>query len=400
MERTNTTERLSKLRSLMKENNVDIYSKQFGHRNGRLSLTQYAVVPSEDSHASEYVSEDFSRREYISGFTGSAGWAVIAPNEAILSTDGRYFNQAGKELDDNWTLLKQMVPGVPTWQEWAAERAKDGKTVAVDPTLLTNNVARKLGDIIEGGGAAPLVGLTENLVDKVWGSERPKPPSKPVKIHPEQYAGKSVQAKLTDLRAEMAKKRCPGFFVTMLDEIAWLFNLRGDDVTYNPVFYSYAIITPEEALLYVDPSKVDSSVSEHLKSNDVQVKPYDSFFADVDERSKQSGGEQGGKFQMAVEGSWALKKALGGDSKVDQVKSPIAVAKAAKNDVELKGMRDCHVRDGAALIKFFAWLEDQIVAKKASVDEVQASEQLNVFRSQQDLFVSDSFEAISSTGAK
>ncbi len=357
-------------------------------------------MPSEDSHSSEYVSDNFSRREYISGFTGSAGWAVISQDDAILSTDGRYFNQASKELDNNWTLLKQNVSGVPTWQEWIAERAKQGQAVAIDPTVVTGGVAKKLSESIETAGGPPLMALNENLVDKVWDNERPKAPVKPVTIQSEKYAGKSVQAKLAELREEMAKKKCPGFYVTMLDEVAWLFNLRGDDVEYNPVFYSYAVVTPKEVFLYVDSSKLDASVSEHLQSNHVQVKSYESFFGEVEQLSKQGGGEHSGKFLMTSSGSWALQRALGGESKVEEVKSPIAVAKAVKNEVELKGMKDCHVRDGAALIKYFAWLEDQIVTRKASLDEVQAAKRLSAFRQEQDLFVSDSFEAISSTGPK
>lgn len=357
------------------------------------------VVPSEDSHSSEYVSDNFSRREYISGFTGSAGWAIISEKEATLSTDGRYFNQASKELDNNWTLLKQNVPGIPTWQEWVAERAKEGKAAAIDPALVTSGVAKKLSETIETAGGPPLMALDENLVDKVW-EGRPMPPVKQVTIQPEKYAGKSVQAKLAELREEMAKKKCPGFYVTMLDEVSWLFNLRGDDVEYNPVFYSYAVVTPKEVFLYVDSAKLDAKVTEHLQSNNVQIKPYDSFFGEVEQLSKQGGGAHDGKFLMTSSGSWALQRALGGETRVEEVKSPIAVAKAIKNEVELKGMRDCHVRDGAALIKYFAWLEDQIVTKKASLDEVQAAQQLSAFRQEQDLFVSDSFEAISSTGPK
>ncbi|GKT88022.1 exocyst complex component Sec8 [Colletotrichum tofieldiae] len=302
MERIDTTNRLSRLRELMKERNVDVY-----------------VIPSEDSHASEYIAGCDARREFISGFSGSAGCAVVTLDKAALATDGRYFNQASKQLDQNWQLLKQGLQDVPTWQEWSAEQSTGGKVVGVDPELITGSIAKKLAEKVKRSGGSDLVPLDQNLVDLVWAKDRPARPKNPVKVLPNKFSGKDVKTKLKELRQELDKKNSRAFVVSMLDEIAWLFNLRGDDIPYNPVFFSYAIITSDSATLY--------------------------------------------------------------------------------NKNEMGGMRACHIRDGAALIEYFAWLEDQLVAKKVKLDEVQAADKLEQLRSKQKDYVGLSFDTISSTGA-
>ncbi|KAI1497512.1 putative Xaa-pro aminopeptidase P [Biscogniauxia marginata] len=386
MEKVNTTARLSELRKLMGENKVDVY-----------------IIPSEDSHSSEYIAPCDARRTFISGFTGSAGCAVVTHDKAALATDGRYFNQAAKQLDDNWLLLKQGIQDVPTWQEWSAEQAGGGKVVAVDPTLLTSGTAKKLSEKITKSGGKKLEPIAENLVDRVWGSDRPARPSKPVIVLGEKRAGKDVKTKLADLRKELEKKKALGFVVSMLDEIAWLFNLRGNDIPYNPVFFSYAIITPDEATLYIDSVKLNDESQSYLSENGVTIKPYKDIFDDATvlgdtARTSRKDPSQGKKFLISNRASWALKRALGGDDMVEEIRSPLGDAKAVKNETELEGMRACHVRDGAALIEYFAWLEDQLVNKKATVDEVQGADKLEAFRAQKKDFVGLSFPTISSTG--
>lgn len=373
----------------MKEHNVQIY-----------------VVPSEDSHSSEYIASCDARREFISGFTGSAGCAVITETAAALATDGRYFNQATQQLDENWTLLKQGLQDVPTWQEWAAEQSAGGKTVAVDSTLVTGSAAKKLAEKIRKSGGSDLVPLDVNLVDKVWADSRPARPQQGIRVLSEKFAGKSVQSKLADLQAELEKKRSPGVFISMLDEVAWLFNLRGNDIPYNPVFFSYAVITPKGAALYVDESKLGEECRAHLAKYAVDVKPYETFFRDVEKLHQQfvastakEGGAPVGSFLMSNKGSWALKRALGGDTAVEEIRSPVGDAKAVKNETEMEGMRACHIRDGAALIQYFAWLEDQLINQKVVLDEVQAADKLEELRSQKEHFVGLSFPTISSTGA-
>ncbi|GFP60516.1 probable Xaa-Pro aminopeptidase P [Trichoderma asperellum] len=389
MAKTSTTHRLAQLRALMKEHNVQIY-----------------VVPSEDSHNSEYIASCDARREFISGFTGSAGCAVITETAAALATDGRYFNQATQQLDENWILLKQGLQDVPTWQEWAAEQSAGGKSVAVDSTLVTGSAAKKLAEKIRKSGGSDLVPLDVNLVDKVWADSRPARPQQGIRVLSEKFAGKSVQSKLADLQAELEKKRSPGVFISMLDEVAWLFNLRGNDIPYNPVFFSYAVITPKGAALYVDESKLDQECRAHLAKYEVAVKPYETFFRDAEQlhaqfvaSTEKEGAPPAGSFLMSNKGSWALKRALGGDTAVEEIRSPVGDAKAVKNETEMEGMRACHIRDGAALIQYFAWLEDQLVNQKVVLDEVQAADKLEELRSQKEHFVGLSFPTISSTGA-
>ncbi|KAJ5176737.1 Xaa-Pro aminopeptidase P [Penicillium canariense] len=382
MATVDTTERLSQLRQLMKEHKVDVY-----------------IVPSEDSHQSEYIAPCDGRREFISGFSGSAGTAIISLSKAALSTDGRYFNQAAKQLDNNWHLLKRGIEGVPTWQEWTTEQAQGGKAVGVDPSLITASGARKLAETLEKNGSS-LVGIQQNLVDLVWGKDRPSRPSEKVRVHPVKYAGKPFQEKVAELRKELETKKKAGFIVSMLDEIAWLFNLRGSDIPYNPVFFSYAIITPTTAELYVEADKLTPEVTAHLGQN-VVVKPYDSIFADakaLGTARSQSTSEAPNKFLLSNKASWALSLNLGGEDQVEEARSPIADAKAVKNEVELEGMRACHIRDGAALTEYFAWLQNELINKKTVLDEVDAADKLEQIRTKHDFFSGLSFDTISSTG--
>ncbi|KAJ9612596.1 hypothetical protein H2200_004193 [Cladophialophora chaetospira] len=387
MEKVDTSKRLSQLRDLMRKHKLDVY-----------------IVPSEDSHQSEYIAPCDARRAYVSGFTGSAGTAIITLEKAALATDGRYFNQASKQLDDNWHLLKQGMEDVPTWQEWTTEQAEGGKTVGVDPTVITASDARKLSETLKKKSHATLVGVAENLVDKIW-SDRPPRPTEKVIVLDEKYSGKTYQEKLDDLRKDLKKKKTAGMVVSMLDEIAWLFNLRGNDIPYNPVFFSYAAITPDSATIYIDSSKLGPEVKEHLEGA-VTIKPYDALFSDLTSIAEAAVNESQAngttkhrdpRLLLSNKSSWALYLGLGGEDKVEESRSPIADAKAIKNATELEGMRQCHIRDGAALIEYFAWLESELQSG-SWLDEVQAADKLEEIRSKGKHFVGLSFDTISSTG--
>lgn len=294
---------------------------------------------------------------------------------------------------------------MPTWQEWVADESEGGKLVGVDPAVVTASEAKKLAEKIKKKGGKDLVPVKDNLVDRVWGQDRPQRPNNKVSILPLEYSGKPLPDKLEVLRKELDKKKRAGFFVSMLDEIAWLYNLRGSDIPYNPVFFAYALVTPDHAILYVDENKLDQSVISHL-GQFVSVKPYEAVLDDaktmgdslIKAKNTQNSTDKF-KYMLSSKASWALQQALGGEDNVEEVRSPIADEKAVKNETELRGMRECHIRDGAALVQFFAWLEDQLTNKKASVDEVAAADKLERYRSQKDLFVGLSFPTISSTGA-
>ncbi|SZF05745.1 unnamed protein product [Blumeria hordei] len=388
MDKIDTTDRLSRLRGLMESSKIDIY-----------------IIPSEDSHSSEYIAPCDTRRSYISGFTGSAGCAVVTLQKAALATDGRYFNQATKQLDSNWILLKQGMQGVPTWQEWTAEQSENGMRVGVDPTLITAPDARKLAEKIKKRGGCGLIPVKTNLVDQIWGSERPAKPMEPVVVLDQQFTGKDITTKLKDLRTELEKKKSCGFVVSMLDEVAWLFNLRGNDIPYNPVFFSYALITLTTATLYIESSKLNEKAKEYLKNNGVKLQPYESIFEDCQALVLSMFGEASNqprvdpkKILISTKTSWALKVALGGESNVEEIRSPIGDAKAIKNEIEMAGMRACHIRDGAALIEYFSWLEQKLLVENASIDEVTAADKLEELRSKQKYYVGLSFDTISSTG--
>ncbi|TVY38170.1 putative Xaa-Pro aminopeptidase P [Lachnellula subtilissima] len=375
MEQINTTERLTRLRELMKKYEVDIY-----------------IIPTEDSHASEYIAPCDARREYITGFSGSAGCAVITHEKAALATDGRYFNQASKQLDENWLLLKQGLQDVPTWQEWSAEQSEGGKIVGVDPTVISAPDARKLVEKIKKRGGQDLVAVDDNLVDIIWGNNRPANPTEPVKILPRNFAGIEVKAKLEELRKELEKKKSSGFIVSMLDEVAWLFNLRGNDIPYNPVFFSYAAITPTTATLYVNSSKLSSECKMYLTDNGISMRPYHKVFEDMDVfcKSLETPSEDGVP-EAKIKKVFGIYQDFLGAEKSSWWQ--------LKNLTELEGMRACHVRDGAALIEYFAWLEHQLTVEKVELDEVVAADKLEELRSKQKNFVGLSFDTISSTGA-
>jgi len=252
---------------------------------------------------------------------------------------------------------------------------------------------------------ATLVGVSENLVDHIW-TDRPDRPAEPVIVLSDKYAGKSFKDKLDDLRKDLKKKKSAGMVVSMLDEVAWLFNLRGSDIPYNPVFFSYAAVTPHSATLYVDATKIGQEIRDFL-GDLVEIKPYDALFSDLTAIAEAAVNEADAdstakskpqKLLLSNKSSWALSLGLGGEDKVEEARSPITDAKAIKNTTELEGMRQCHIRDGAALIEYFAWLEDELVSKGETLDEVQAADKLEEIRSRGDHFKGLSFPTISSTG--
>jgi Xaa-Pro aminopeptidase len=291
----------------------------------------------------------------------------------------------------------------------------------VDPTVITAEGARKLSERIKKKGGKKLQPVKENLIDLVWASEKPPRPVNKIIVLDVKYTGKKFEDKLEDLRKELEKKKSPALVLSMLDEIAWLFNLRGSDIDYNPVFFAYAIVTPTDATLFIDEDKLTPEVRAHL-GNAVKIKPYNAVYDDLEVlnstflRYNQEVIENKGptkKYLISKSSSWALSEGLGGDGHVEEIRSPVGDAKAIKNETELEGMRQCHIRDGAALSEYFAWLEDQLIAKGAKLDEVEAATKLEQIRSyvlnslhvselivcrKHKNFVGLSFDTISSTG--
>ncbi|KAK7059763.1 putative Xaa-Pro aminopeptidase P [Favolaschia claudopus] len=372
-----TSQRLETLRKLLAQEQVHAF-----------------VVPSEDQHFSEYLAECDERRAFISGFNGSAGCAVVTPDKAFLFTDGRYFLQAEQQLDKNWTLMKQGLPEVPTWQEFLHKKIDPNSRIGIDSTLLSASDAENLKKALQPRGSQ-LVSLSKNPVDSVWAQDRPPRPTSQVFSLDVKYSGESHLDKIKRLREEIAKKDGKAMVVTMLDEVAWLFNLRGADIAYNPVFFAYATITPERATLFINPKQLDDKARSSL-GDSVGVQDYTTFFDQLKGLTKELNLSGDQKVLLGDKSSLAVAEAIG-EGKYALVPSLVAELKSVKNDTELEGFRQCHIRDGAALARYFAWLEEQLVSG-VEVNESQAADKLEQFRSELDLFRGLSFPTISSTG--
>ncbi|KAG2236194.1 xaa-Pro aminopeptidase [Thamnidium elegans] len=345
------------------------------------------VVPTEDAHQSEYTAECDNRRAWISGFTGSAGLAIVTKKDAALFTDGRYFLQACKELDSkHWKLMKQGLPGVPTWQEYLIKHVPANSTIGIDPSVITVQDATSLNQELSLIGSK-LVFVEKNPVDQIR-QDRPERPSEPIRVHPIQYAGKSVKSKLNDLR-----KSCNGnsIVVSLLDEIAWLFNLRGADIHCSPVFFSYCLVTNNNATLYLQNTNISKSVKDHLLEAGVQIKNYNDILDDLKHMDQP--------FLVDPDTTnMSILQAINEKNRIIK-KGPsfINLAKAIKNEAELNGMRSCHKRDAVALCKHFSWLSDTL-KKGQTLREFDAAVHLESMRQQDTSYVGLAFDTIAATG--
>ncbi len=362
-------QRVEGLRRLMAERGLDAY-----------------MVPSGDEHQDEHVPECWQRRRWISGFTGSAGTAVITAGIAGLWTDGRYHLQAGEELDPEvYTLFPVGLPGVRDVGDWLSQTMRAGQTVGVDPKLISVEEVRALRDKL-GAKGIHLCLLKENLVDFLW-EERPPIPGGRVWSLPETISGESVASKVSRVRTEMARHGAQAHVVTTLDAVAWLFNLRGSDIPYNPVFIAYALLTEESATLCVEPSKISSRVLEEIHDT-VTLAPY-SGLADLLVECRDRG------LRVWVDprttSQWIYDLLQGGTRPVEGP-SPVIALKAVKNAVEQRGMRASHVRDAVALVRFLRWIQEE--AGKKGVTELTAARRLHELRAEQDRFQGLSFETI------
>ncbi|KAJ7636867.1 putative Xaa-Pro aminopeptidase P [Roridomyces roridus] len=373
----NTTQRLQSLRELLAQEQVHAF-----------------VIPSEDQHSSEYLADCDERRAFISGFNGSAGCAVVTPKEAFLFTDGRYFLQAEQQLDQNWTLMKQGLPDVPTWQEFLSKKIDPSSRIGIDSTLISAVDAESLAKTLKPRSSS-LASLSKNPVDTVWAEHRPARPQSQVFSLDVKFSGESHTDKIKRLREALAKKEATGMVVTMLDEVAWLFNLRGSDIAYNPVFFAYAIVTPEKATLFINPDQLDGAARSALGPA-VTIEEYSEFFDHLKGLAKELGLRGSPKVLLGDKSSLAVAEAVG-EGNYALVPSPIAELKSIKNETELEGFRQSHIRDGAALARYFSWLEEQL-QNGVEVNESQAADQLEKYRSELDLFRGLSFPTISSTG--
>lgn len=342
------------------------------------------IIPGTDPHQSEYISGHWKLRDWVSGFTGSNGTAVVTLDQAGLWTDSRYFLQAAAQLEDSgFDMHKEDVPGEATVNEWIAANLHDGAVLAVDGYLFSIAQAAALEELCGRNGLRFASDFA--IADRVWTDGRPSRPEGKIYVHDEKYAGESATSKMQRVLAEVEKADADSIFIPSFDEIAWTLNLRGGDVEFTPVFISYLYLSNETKVLFVDDVKLDSGVKGYLKSIGVEVKPYDDVRNFL---SRISTGETIMLDPSKV--SDTLARAL------DCIKvystSPIAMLKAVKNDVQLAGTRKAMERDGAALVRLFMWLEEN--AKTGKYSELDVWKKGIEFRGQSDLYRGDSFAMI------
>jgi Xaa-Pro aminopeptidase len=350
----------------------------------RAGLDAY-YVPSTDPHQSEYTPACWQRRQWLSGFSGSAGDLVVTRDTAGLWTDGRYFLQATEELRGSGIkLFRQGRKGVPPLPAWIGSTLKKGQALGADPEVLSRATATELESALSPAGAR-LKLLEGNLVDRIW-TARPALPTGPVEPLPLEFSGEGVSSKLRRLRRAMAEKRADAHVLTALDAIAWLFNIRGEDVEHCPVVIAYAIVTAERAVLFVDPEKLGVR-ERRLLSRAVEVRPYPVVGSAL-------GALAAKRRRVWVDGRtanvWVLGKLKGCPLITDP--GPLALFKAKKNGTEIAGARAAHRRDGLALVRFLSWLERTLA--EGGVTEISAGEKLAALRAEGEHYRGESFATI------
>jgi Xaa-Pro aminopeptidase len=337
------------------------------------------------------VPEFWQRRQFISGFEGSAGDVLITQSKAGLWTDSRYFLQAEKQLDPAvFTLFKLGIPGVPAWQEWIKQELGPGEALGVDPRLISHRQFSSLKKELSLKGII-LRRIAPNLVDLIR-PDRPEPPRGKIIGYPFKYAGESVTSKLRRLRKKMAAEGADAHVIAALDAIAWLFNIRGSDVRFNPVVISYALVTADTAKLFIDPDKVQLPLRRALAKHNVEILDYQKFGSELKSLGKK-------KIRIWLDDSSVSQRVvdrLEGKSQLILKPSPIALFKAVKNPTEIAGFRTAHIRDGVAMVRFLCWLDRALGKKK--VTERDAAAKCSEFRAQDPLSRGPSFETISAFG--
>ena len=345
------------------------------------------IIPSTDPHSGEYVPEHWETRKWISGFTGSAGTAVITLDDAGLWTDSRYFIQAEEQLEGTGIrLFKDRLPETPSIDEWLGSILKKGDKVGIDGWVNSHQEAHALRNALAENGIE-LVTMTEDIFDTLW-EDRPSLPKTPVFILDETRTGASCTEKIVRIQEAIAKNGASAIILSALDEIAWTLNLRGSDVHCNPVFISYLLLSKEGYTLYILEDKITDEVRTFLKGHQVAIKTYSQLAEDLFAfREKHEG-----VLQISPLANEALYELSAKHADTLIAPSPVALMKAVKNETEQAGFRKAMERDGVALVKFLRWLEEAVPAGNES--EVSIDQKLYEFRAEQADFRGISFDTI------
>ena len=366
-------ERLRQLRQLMVQLGVDAL-----------------LVPRADEHQGEYVARSAERLAWLTGFTGSAGLAVVARSAAALLVDGRYLVQAPTQVDTRLFQVLQ-VPQAKL-SDWLIATLKAAEIVGYDPWLHTEASITELGQALAPKGIK-LKALAKNPVDRVWGRERPAPPMGAVHPHALAYAGKSGQQKLSELQTTLRREDADAVILTQPDSIAWLFNIRGSDVAHNPVPLAFAVVPAAgKAELFIDKAKIGREAREHLAG---LVKISDPAGLERRLASLKNAGKRV-RLDPNTAANWFFRKLRGGKGRVVRGVDPCVLPKARKNATEVRGARVAHQRDGAVMARFLAWLDRE--AGVGTVDEISAARQLEILRRETQALKDISFDTISGSG--
>ena len=366
------TERISKLRELMEEKKIDMY-----------------IVPSADNHQSEYVGEHFKARAFITGFTGSAGTAVITQTEAGLWTDGRYFLQAEQQLSGSGVELYRMgEPGVPTVNQFVADKLPEGGTLGFDGRLVAVDEGKAYAEsaAVHGGS----VNYSYDLIDEVW-EDRPALSTEKAFALGEELTGESTESKLARIREVMKAEGADVHVVTSLDDVCWILNVRGNDVAYSPLLLSYMIISMDQVDLYVDETKLNDEIRTEFDANHIVLHPYNDVYEDLKKYGKDN--------TLLIDPdrmNYALYYNISDEVSKVEKRNPSVLMKAMKNEVELQNIRNAHIKDGVAMTRFMKWVKENV--GKMEITEMSASDQLEAFRAEQEGFLWPSFEPICGAG--
>ena len=350
------------------------------------------LIPSSDPHISEYLPAHWSARRYFSGFTGSVGNLVVTETASALWVDGRYFVQAAHQLEGSEIVLQKMgVEGVPTLMEYLTDALGEGQVLAVDGMVTATSTMKELQKALAKKGA------TVKSVDLVEGNwpDRPAVPASEAFLLDETYAGRSAAEKLGDLRAELAKQGAGAMVVCRLDSVAWLLNLRASDLDNTPFALAYCFVTPDDAILFINTARLPAEAAEALGRQGVRVTDYDHLLGAL------TGYHHDQTVLVDEAGTnWAVYSALA-ENPVFTLKAgedPIQALKGVKNPVEIENLKNAHLRDGVAMVKFQMWLEEKMAAGE-TVTEVDVDEKLMALRSEQALNIGVSFDTIAAYGA-
>lgn len=343
------------------------------------------IIPSFDAHQSEYVPEHWKARQWISGFTGSAGTVVVTMQEAGLWTDGRYFLQAEKQLEGSVVKLFRMgLPGVPAYIDWINETLPVKGIVGFNGKSMPVSVYKDMKRAYKDKKLAFETGY--DLIGQLW-EDRPPIPQVPVFLHDIKYAGKTRTEKLSEVRSEMQKENCSHYLLSSLDDVAWLLNLRGGDVPNNPVVTAYVLVSQADCKLFIDKSKITEAVEKELESDRIEVLEYEA----IEQEINSIKGEGSIIVDPDKTNVWLYKSVPEAFGIVEKTNITTNL-KAVKNSTEIKNLRNSHIKDGVALVKFHIWLDKNLGKEK--ITEITVDEKLKEFRSLQELSMGPSFDTI------